>query len=107
MFLILPFLLCCHILHIMSLPFPLLSFISLLSSLLSLGSGKSYTMMGTGSDEPATKGLIPRICDGLFAKMKEVGGLSILYTPFSLSPSLLFISLSLSLSLPLSLPLVV
>ena len=39
-----------------------------------LGSGKSYTMMGTGSDEPATKGLIPRICDGLFAKMKEVGG---------------------------------
>ena len=30
--------------------------------------------MGTGSDEPATKGLIPRICDGLFARMKDVSG---------------------------------
>lgn len=37
-----------------------------------LGSGKSYTMMGTGSDDPATKGLIPRICDALFAKILEV-----------------------------------
>jgi kinesin family protein 13 len=37
------------------------------------GSGKSYTMMGTGSDEQSTKGLIPRICDALFERIKELG----------------------------------
>ena len=74
-----------------------LSFLSLSSLSLSLslspppsftGSGKSYTMMGTGSDEPATKGLIPRICDGLFARMKDVSGadwpLPLIITPILL-----------------------
>lgn len=32
-----------------------------------LGSGKSYTMMGA----PGQKGLIPRICDTLFEKIKQ------------------------------------
>ncbi|XP_038074690.1 kinesin-like protein KIF16B isoform X2 [Patiria miniata] len=31
------------------------------------GSGKSYTMMG----EPSCKGLIPRICEGLFSRIKK------------------------------------
>ena len=35
-------------------------------------------MMGTGSDDPSTKGLIPRICDALFAKIKEVKTLKLI-----------------------------
>lgn len=48
--------------------------------MLYIGSGKSYTMMGTGSDDPSTKGLIPRICDALFARIKEVNKLT--HLPF-------------------------
>jgi len=36
-----------------------------------LGSGKSYTMMGSLVDE-TTKGIIPRLCDTLFDKIAEV-----------------------------------
>ena len=35
------------------------------------GSGKSYTMMGVGGDDHL-KGIIPRLCDTLFAKIAEV-----------------------------------
>ncbi len=38
-----------------------------------LGSGKSYTMMGSLSGE-TTKGIIPRLCDTLFDKIAQVGG---------------------------------
>lgn len=33
-----------------------------------LGSGKSYTMMGSAS----SKGLIPKICDSLFERISDV-----------------------------------
>ena len=36
------------------------------------GSGKSYTMMGASQDEKL-KGIIPRLCDTMFAKISEVG----------------------------------
>ena len=36
------------------------------------GSGKSYTMMGTSQDEKL-KGIIPRLCDSMFATIAEVG----------------------------------
>ena len=36
-----------------------------------VGSGKSYTMMGAGMDNQF-KGLIPRICDELFEKISKV-----------------------------------
>ena len=35
------------------------------------GSGKSYTMMGSLSDDEL-KGIIPRLCDTLFDKIAEV-----------------------------------
>ena len=35
------------------------------------GSGKSYTMMGAGSEEHQ-KGIIPRLCDNLFARIAQV-----------------------------------
>ena len=35
------------------------------------GSGKSYTMMGTSQDEKL-KGIIPRLCDTMFARIAEV-----------------------------------
>ena len=35
------------------------------------GSGKSYTMMGTSQDEKL-KGIIPRLCDAMFARIAEV-----------------------------------
>ena len=38
-----------------------------------LGSGKSYTMMGSLSDKE-TKGIIPRLCDTLFERIAEVRG---------------------------------
>ena len=37
----------------------------------STGSGKSYTMMGAGSDDHL-KGIIPRLCDTLFERIAEV-----------------------------------
>lgn len=40
-------------------------------SVLSSGSGKSYTMMGSLSDDN-TKGIIPRLCDNLFERIAEV-----------------------------------
>ena len=36
------------------------------------GSGKSYTMMGASQDENL-KGIIPRLCDSMFARIAEVG----------------------------------
>ncbi len=36
-----------------------------------VGSGKSYTMMGSLSDDD-TKGIIPRLCDNLFERIAEV-----------------------------------
>ena len=36
-----------------------------------VGSGKSYTMMGSLGDE-TTKGIIPRLCDTLFDKIAQV-----------------------------------
>lgn len=36
------------------------------------GSGKSYTMMGASQDEKL-KGIIPRLCDSMFARIAEVG----------------------------------
>jgi len=36
------------------------------------GSGKSYTMMGASQDE-TLKGIIPRLCDSMFARIAEVG----------------------------------
>lgn len=39
--------------------------------LVSSGSGKSYTMMGSLVDE-TTKGIIPRLCDTLFEMIAEV-----------------------------------
>ena len=35
------------------------------------GSGKSYTMMGASQDEKL-KGIIPRLCDSMFARISEV-----------------------------------
>ena len=35
------------------------------------GSGKSYTMMGASQDEKL-KGIIPRLCDSMFARIAEV-----------------------------------
>ena len=35
------------------------------------GSGKSYTMMGSAEDE-TLKGIIPRLCDTLFARIDQV-----------------------------------
>ena len=35
------------------------------------GSGKSYTMMGSAEDE-ILKGIIPRLCDTLFARIDQV-----------------------------------
>ena len=40
--------------------------------LLREGSGKSYTMMGSSQDEKLT-GIIPRLCDSMFARIAEVG----------------------------------
>jgi len=37
------------------------------------GSGKSYTMMGASQDE-ALKGIIPRLCDNMFARIDDVSG---------------------------------
>ena len=39
--------------------------------LCTVGSGKSYTMMGTGSDDHS-KGIIPRLCDSLFERIAKV-----------------------------------
>ena len=41
------------------------------------GSGKSYTMMGSGaalddSVDPGDHGLIPRICSGIFERVDQV-----------------------------------
>ena len=36
------------------------------------GSGKSFTMMGSSQDEKL-KGIIPRLCDAMFARIAEVG----------------------------------
>jgi hypothetical protein len=53
----------------------------------SAGSGKSYTMMGTSTN----KGLIPRLCEALYAAIDEVSGTSLLRTsPSSLRDATAF-----------------
>jgi len=46
-------------------------FCALLDLMFTTGSGKSYTMMGASQDE-ALKGIIPRLCDNMFARIADV-----------------------------------
>ena len=48
---------------------------SLFDLMLTAGSGKSYTMMGASQDE-ALKGVIPRLCDTMFARIADVSSSS-------------------------------